>query len=44
MSTLLAELLRAIAEQERLEALATEAAHALAGAEERLDDELRELV
>ena len=39
MSTLLAELLRAIAEQERLEALATKAAHALAEAEERLDDE-----
>jgi len=39
VSTLLAELLRAIAEQERLEALATKAAHALAEAEERLDDE-----
>ena len=39
MSTLLAELLRAIAEQERVEALATKAAHALAEAEERLDDE-----
>jgi len=39
VSTLLAELLRAIAGQERLEALATKAAHALAEAEERLDDE-----
>ena len=34
-----ADLLRAIAAQERLEALATKAAHALAEAEERLDDE-----